>query len=62
MENIKSFYIDKKHGDSIDCPSCHAPGFLDIDTKKGERLPDNIISVWFNNHEKSWECTECMYK
>ena len=54
--------LKMKHGDKLDCPTCGAPGFLDIDTPSGEKLPDDKISVWFNNKLKHWECTDCMWK
>ena len=50
-----------KHGDAFVCPTCGAPGRIDITTKSGEPV-EFSLSVWWNTHSKSWECSECYLK
>lgn len=57
--HIQTKYLDKKHGDKLNCPSCGMPGFIDIDTPAGEAVKDG--AVWFNQH-CGWECTDCCDK
>ncbi len=50
-----------KHGDSFECPTCGAPGRIDLDTPAGE-APEFELSIWFNEHKPGWECSECWLK
>ena len=50
-----------KHGDGMNCPTCHAPGRLHkIDN------PTNTIDfedgIWFNEKCGGWECYDCWLK
>ena len=49
-----------KHGDSFECPTCGAPGRIDLNSFNA--IPEFELSVWWNSHEKRWECTECWLK
>ena len=50
-----------KHGDEFECPTCGAPGRIDLETPD-YRPPEFELSVWFNKHIPGWECTECWLK
>jgi hypothetical protein len=50
-----------KHGDPFECPTCGAPGRIDLDTPSGQE-PEFDLSVWYNKYTKGWECSECWLK
>lgn len=50
-----------KHGDPFECPTCGAPGKIDLDTEAGKQ-PEFELSVWWNTHFIGWECSECWLK
>lgn len=54
-------YLDKKHGDLVNCPTCGMSGWLDIDTPEGKEVAWPGQSVWFN-HYTGWECSDCYDK
>ena len=47
------------HRAKVECPTCGAPGRLDL-------LPIDEVSlqdaVWWNRKQQHWECTECWLK
>lgn len=50
-----------KHGDPIECPTCGAPGRINLKTPSGES-PEFEISIWYNYHTLRWECSEYWLK
>lgn len=49
-----------KHGDLFFCPTCGAPGKIDLKTRTGAQ-PEFSLSIWWNQLT-GWECTECWLK
>lgn len=56
-DNIKQDLFE--HGDRLDCPLCDAPARIDTGTSNATAFP---VSVWYNKHCMSWECSECCDK
>ena len=53
----------RKHGEKGECPACGSPGTFDIeDCPLGKKFTNFSDSIWFNSHEKNWECHECWLK
>lgn len=54
--------IDKgvKHGDGFECPTCSAPGRIDLNPFNP--IPEFEQSIWWNRREKKWECSNCYLK
>jgi len=48
------------HGDFAHCPTCGAPGQIDLDCTTKEPVFKN--SIWWNSYESRWECSNCCYK
>lgn len=52
-----------KHGDSLECPTCGAPGRFDTMSRGVDRNePEYEDAVFYNRHTKMWECYECWIK
>ena len=52
-----------KHGDSLECPTCGAPGrFDDMNRGVNKCEPEYEDAVWFSKYTKMWECYECWLK
>lgn len=58
---VQRKYLDKKHGDPVECPTCGFHGLLDVDTPQGEQVAFQDQAVWWNPHT-GWECSECWLK
>lgn len=58
---IQKKHLDKKHGDTIICPSCGMLGKLDVDTPSSQPVEWQNESVWWNKYT-GWECSDCWDK
>lgn len=48
------------HGAEMECPSCFARCHHDRETPDGQEVAPG--ACWWNERQRAWECTECMYK
>ena len=49
-----------EHGDLAYCPTCGAPGEIDLDCRSKKPIFKN--SIWWNSYENMWECANCYDK
>jgi len=58
--NNAEYFAIPSHGDRTTCPTCGAPGRIDLVYNDG-RLSFND-SIWWNKFENGWECWKCWDK
>lgn len=60
MNDSKNLSKGLKHGDKFKCPTCGAPGRIDLNSSS--KIAEFERSIWYNKQIDFWECSECWLK